>query len=66
MTPIRIYDDRLSTVRVNRQELVDLLQSRDDMLSALRECVAWFEDNCVDCYALDDAKAALAKARGEQ
>ena len=36
-----------------------------DLLSALRECVAWFEDNCVDCYALDDAREALKKAKGK-
>ena len=36
-----------------------------DLIQALHECIGWFEDNQVDCIALDEARDAIKKARAE-
>lgn len=55
----------LSDPDANWEKTKALIEAAPDLLSALRECVAWFEDNGVDCVALDEAREALKKAEGE-
>ena len=61
----------MSTFNDNRHdEVCDELEALEAKyvaaIYALHECVAWFEDNGVDCVALDEAREALKKAEGEK
>lgn len=55
----------LSEPDSNWEKTKALIESAPDLLQALYECIGWFEDNNVDCVALDEAREAIAKARGQ-
>lgn len=61
-----IAADGSEVTTILKEQDARLIAAAPDMLQALYECIAWFEDNEIDCIALDEARAAIAKAKGEQ
>lgn len=60
-----IAADGSEVATILRESDAQLMAAAPDLFQALYECIGWFEENNVDCLALDEAREAVKKVHGE-